>query len=367
MVIPPTILTYILNHLIVRSCLKIYLQIRFGGKLKLVNDSGDAMFGYKSEGNNRNILIALECKKFKRFQHRKDQATNLLNLKVGRIKPYEKLRWIFTKHAGYFCWKYDDNFNLENHLIDISPENVINHEQLIQIIEEHSRDMSDEHPQWQFLFVPNYINEDGQDLSAIVTRFHHGILDGLSFVTFVSHCLGAIAPDSDDEPFAQACPETFPYVLNPLKFFIPLKYRILYNINCLLFGFYHLLQTLMSDKKHWNVTEKYPGKSKSYAFSEKIQLETLKVIRESCRVSVASILASSFAKALENTVGSRLPPNKILVGHSLAILPYPDGYFHNRFTLMTVPFKRSNKMTRIEKLKVKFKILFFNGYPVMIG
>ena len=212
--------------------------------------------------------------------------------------------------------------------------------------------MTEDHPQWQFFIVPRYINENGLESEAIILRFHHGILDGLSFATFMSHALGSVAPESDDQPMPEPCPETFPYNLDPINYRVPLKYRILFNINCFLFGFYQLLKTVTSTDHHWKLRCKYP-EEKNFDYSELIDAKTVSVIRHSCGVSVPSVLSYSFLQALEAVVGDRVPDH-VKIGQSLAILPYPNELFHNRFSMMTVPFKRKTQhaLGKLKQLQV---------------
>ena len=76
-VFPFVFIIYVFHHLIVRSCVTLQLLIRFRGLMKLVDSGGDAMFGFKSQRNTRNILIALE---FQPLAVKKDKKQLILDI-----------------------------------------------------------------------------------------------------------------------------------------------------------------------------------------------------------------------------------------------------------------------------------------------
>lgn len=92
---------------------------------------------------------------------------------------YPELQQYPVSWAGYKFWKWEDNFNLRNH-IGIAARTIATRADITQLGEElMSGTFPDEASPWELTLIPGIVLE-GEVVTIIFFRFHHLVCDGVA-------------------------------------------------------------------------------------------------------------------------------------------------------------------------------------------
>jgi hypothetical protein len=187
-VLPALAVLYFFNSLS-RAIVSIHLWLKYRGTVRLTNNGLDNIWGYRPPGggNCRNVLfVATYGHKIDGLRYRSKFLSDVINFTApDGSRPYEKLKQIFVKKCGYYCWEDDTNFDIANHILVYPDDKLVTEAQLMDILRELSADMNETHPQWQEIIIPNFqydpsssvIKENQslgiQEQSLRILRFHH--------------------------------------------------------------------------------------------------------------------------------------------------------------------------------------------------
>ena len=172
-----------------RLLVAIYLSLKYNGEVVLTENGLDNLWGYRTPagGNSRNVLfVATYAHKIDGERYREKFLSDVIGFRApDGSKPYQKLKQIFVEESGYYCWKKDRNFDIHNHVILYPSERLFTESDLMDLLQELAQDMSDDHPQWQEIIIPNFtytqshkfiaenkVNGTGEQ-SLRILRFHH--------------------------------------------------------------------------------------------------------------------------------------------------------------------------------------------------
>ncbi|KAL7630108.1 UNVERIFIED_CONTAM: hypothetical protein RMT77_019757 [Armadillidium vulgare] len=228
-------------------------------------------------------------------------------------KTYKRLTEIYSSAFGYNIWKPFDNFCIENHVNEVSlddvygthkntdnqKENCQNYKTLTRnetfneemskcnvkwselmklILDKYGMKIFDENkPQWEILLV-----KDDKDSYTVLYRFHHALSDGI----YLSRMF---CEDMIDVPYFLFAKYRPPH---PAIRFL----TSVWSITLLPFGLWKIVSHRDLNPLHG---KRLSGKKKFFV-SEKIPMETLRKIQtnSSFRVSVHSILFSCISYTL---------------------------------------------------------------------
>ena len=146
--------------------MKFILWRKYGTRITLVEDGCDSIWNYKTWGNTRNCLLlgttergAIDVDDFANYfeknvlLHKETRKSRLGNV---QYRPYEKLEKIMVTAYGYTCWKYDEKFNIKNHVKRVNELAHYTEQDLMELLSNLAEDMDTSKPQWEFVFVENY-------------------------------------------------------------------------------------------------------------------------------------------------------------------------------------------------------------------
>ena len=358
-----------------------------GSRTRLISNGVDGIWSYEKPGNSRNVLIVYV---YDRPLDLADFRSKYLHRIV--LQPeYAKLRKIFVKRYGYFCWKEpgpDAPFDIAKHVKNVNVpdsargcedyESPVTETQLNTIIlPALAKDMDEDKPQWEELIIPDfrYDSEAEEDAgaqkvprrSARIYRSHHAYMDGGSTLML---CANMYSPDNDTgtdtadgAPVCCTAP-TFPYMVNPLappK--VPAWRQALYKFNCALLGLTtvgKILYEASQIRSRFLTPGPYSGRH-HFSLSRPIKLSMLKEIKEVTHTSLPTILSSVIGASVQaldqrlsaggsEGVNDARSPNSIPIGLVGAILPYPSHKPRNRFTVVNFRVSTALRRTKLENL-----------------
>lgn len=111
---------------------------------------------------------------------------------------YARFRRCIVRSGNRHYWRDDADFDISRHIVEVDPatveaEKLGTKEGLQDFIgRQASQPLPDDRPLWQFLFIPEF----GDGGTAIITRVHHVIGDGVSMVPV----LFSLMDVDDDDP-----------------------------------------------------------------------------------------------------------------------------------------------------------------------
>ncbi len=97
---------------------------------------------------------------------------------------------------GHPTWETDADFNIENHILKVKQKKALDEKELIKVAGEILTTMMDRSkPLWEFHLIENY----GQGRSALISKVHHCMVDGISGVDIIK-ILFDITPETAPAP-----------------------------------------------------------------------------------------------------------------------------------------------------------------------
>ncbi|CAL8100153.1 unnamed protein product [Orchesella dallaii] len=360
LIVPLGLIFALINELI-RFGVSVILRIQHGSKISLAPEGADNIWAYKKTNNARTCLSLLFCaKEIDMEQHRKLYMSRVINhtTKHGR-KPYNKLRKILITRCGYHCHKQDENFDIKNHVIVYpgTDENdmIVGESQLMNdILPTLFNDMDESKPQWEEVVIQRFKKESSSAPCSIrIFRYHHGLMDGASNLLLWTACM------TEDQG------ASFPYPVNPLMESAKISkcQRFLYDLSCVILGAFTMVKSIINAGRLRSrfVTRNYTGK-RHFGWSESISVDVLRKIKNTCKASVPSMLATAMGGAFRK-LNDKFPhaiygnPEEIIIGLVSALVPYPNHDLRNQFTVVHFPvntgsMENLNTSSHIQRLHV---------------
>jgi diacylglycerol O-acyltransferase / wax synthase len=287
------------------------------------------------------------------FEHALDFERAREALKQKLADRYDRFRMAVVEGGlpliGGLQWVEDEDFSMDYHFQRISLEEPGDMPQLQQLVSEMmSTPLDYSRPLWQFHYVDNY-----QHGSAVITRLHHCIADGMALVQVL---LGL-----DDEPHTEPPPapkdedsrnhSAFESILNiPGQMLAP--FRTTFGITTVLTR----LAAMGADPE--TVFRGELGRKKVAVWSDPIPLDKIKFIGKQLGGTVNDVLLSTVAGALRIYMDQR--GRDIEHGESLRAAvpvnlrdPREPLTLGNRFGLvfLTLPVGTWDPVERLHALK----------------
>lgn len=347
----PIILPLVFLNIVLRWTFTIYHRIRNQGKIRLMRGE-DAFWASESPANPGNFtsmyIIQGDCDLSK---IRSKLSTSWVEAKDPKGRPlFSKLKLRAVKKSGYFAWEDHDNFDINEHIRFLHPENpkkVTGEDQLFEEIREiYDITLASDKPQWEILIVPNYVynNPELREMKhyAIIFRIHHSIMDGLS----AAQALRMIVADSVVEAGVDP--------MKPIR--APLWQKMMtYLVAAFLLGPYVLRHNYTSRESNSFHGPSLTG-PKTLGWSRPLKLEAIKKMKESTNTSVTAVFISCIGgafRSLSSLKGHPIP-RKMTAVTCAAMIPYPSIKAQNRFCVVFTPIAAKEKLAS-ERLKIAQK------------
>jgi len=138
----------------------------------------------------------------------------LIETMQARLLKFDRFKHrVWEPRFGPPFWVEDPNFDIHNHVMEISLPEPGDHQALQTLVSElMSVPLDRSKPLWEFHYVDNYING-----SALIVRLHHSIADGIALI----QVLLSTTDTEPDTPLHEPKEEIY-YDLSPLaRFFVP--------------------------------------------------------------------------------------------------------------------------------------------------
>lgn len=232
---------------------------------------------------------------------------------------YPELKQSLSRWMGFYCWRNDLNFNLDNHLKYISTP--VDYTEMLEMRKTIvKKPYLKDKPLWECIVYDNYTPQDpevGINYMAIVFRFHHCLVDGYSFLKFMNSLSGSKAT-----PLA--------HVAKPNYTKRNIFGEICFWTKLITLGPFHAIRTAIENKdvNRWKIP---PEKlQRTINITEiRVELEDLKQIAKSRGVKTGALIFAAFTGAIRNTMinsGVEIP-NKFGI-----ICPFPLPSHPNHMT-----------------------------------
>lgn len=349
------------------------LRRKYGPNTHVLAEGSDAVWLYKVHNGKRLILyLAINDDPMDLERHRQNYLEKILS------RPqYQKLKKIFCVDFSFNIQKYDENFDIRNHvkILEGTEDRIVTEEELMDhLLPQLSEEMDESKPQWEDITIPNfkYDKDDDKVRSARVFRVHHAYMDGGSNLLMIA--------DTQYEGVGG-----FPYVVDPMAPpRIALWKRAMYKFNCLLlFGWvvlYGLYKPTSKVVRNRFRTPKLSGRT-NYGWSKAIPMDVLKEIKDSSGESMPTILMSILGGAIRK-LNEKFPwkhlelemdgegegqmehPDEITVGMVAGVFPYPDFKLKNRHSIFHMKIDVSDKppLTRMNATSYTMKKVMWDPH-----
>ncbi|XP_071548168.1 probable diacyglycerol O-acyltransferase tgs1 isoform X2 [Panulirus ornatus] len=355
------------------SCLiKVVYSLKFGSDVTKAQGM-DSIWGVESKESRPFITISLLLYGVPNL----DKIYRHIETKILDVRDdqgdyrYKKFRQVFSQRYGYYSWRDDKDFDIQNHVrvIDLGalhsgtslentcPEhvtvNMLNNttsntestarqgeaDALVHqfLSEEGTTALSADRPPWEILLLVRHDNRYN-----LVVRLHHAIGDG---VTMMRLCVEALV----DTPIS------FPPVgLRPVNFFVKLAMMV-WSALVLPLGLLQVVANFDHNALHGQLLS---GR-KVMTWSRELPLAALKQVKLAAHATVNDVLMSCLAAALAKHFARRSEE----VGQVTAVVPVS---FHNlqaplvltnRFSVATLKLPSARTLTPSARLTATKSVL----------
>ncbi|CAG7691929.1 unnamed protein product [Allacma fusca] len=224
---------------------------------------------------------------------------------------YPELQQFYHQWMGFLFWKWDPNFDLQNHLrlydypdLKIVPQENISHGDLARINANLMRkSWAKGRSPWEFLVIPNFVEEE-EDLSqindnknpgtALIFRFHHGIGDGFGFFNLLwTYFAGG-----------EATLETIEDDYRNLKSHFTPKHSLCYYALSPVIGHFELARQLLecNDANDWKIPDSQLIQSGMSAMTGRIPVEDIKEIRRTYQITFSGAILGLISGAMRQSM-----------------------------------------------------------------
>lgn len=328
---------------LIRHCIRVYFKHSSNGQFLLMK-SGDAVWAQEDYAQccNFNCVYVLEgfCdleKIRQKFQ------------KLTENPKYERMRRNVVRKFGFFCWERNENVCINEHvkLMQDGAEPLTD-EQVFQKISEFTDEVfPQDKPPWEVLVVPRYqytskFPEESLPRNkryyALVFRVHHALMDGISAGQVIRNEIA----DGHVNLSVDPC--------QPIR--ISFRQKLYLYTKFSVTSVRNIIKSLLLMESNCFHTGKPLTGPKTYGWSRKIDLNSLKELRIRAGVTTTGTLLTAFGLALKNFAASKklALPEKIHAGSTVAMLPYPDSKPQNGFILAHLPIYIGHQ-SKLQNLK----------------
>jgi hypothetical protein len=231
---------------------------------------------------------------------------------------YWKLSCFPVKWFGYWFWKRDKSFDIENHVEFVQDAVCSSEEKLPFLMRRLMRKSFQKHkPLWDITVVPNY---ERSTKALLVFRASHALLDAFSFVKFYHR----IGKSGDRELFPMEYPRTRSCP-SPMR---SPKEHFLFLAELTTSGVYQCMKTLhnLPDRnciQNWN--QKQPSGEWFCALVPKIGLDKIRTARLSFKTNFFDIVFAAVVGGLRSYILKYYSESELLEAmHTLLPAPMPN-------------------------------------------
>ncbi len=143
--------------------------------------------------------------------------------KEGRL-VYPELQQYYVKWLGYYFWKQDLTFNVDNHVRLLTKEKIMRHEDLLALQKEWSETGAEkERSPWGCWIVENVETSKSNPTpcTMLFFKFHHSLGDGQALFDMLMECSDSKVPHYDSNSHrdrVSLVARTFKFLKNVLLF-----------------------------------------------------------------------------------------------------------------------------------------------------
>ena len=267
-----------------------------------------------------------------------------------RICP--RLTQVIQKHFGYFIWKEDENFEMENQVLNWKGDNPKSIEDLEVVVSELcSSPLPQSLSPWQFIVVP-IVEEDSFGL---LLRVHHSVADGVALTRVFVKNLYDVPPQGPE----------------PKKF--STKQRFYMWCKAILVGPLTVLIKFFSRADHSCIHGQDLSGKKFVAWSKNIDLSLVKRVKTVAGTTVNDVMVSCLAGALNDYLHSQPNSDAVKLDDMWASVPVDirastqSVKLKNKFALvfLRLPIVAKNALDRLLATKQRMDIIKASAEPLV--
>jgi len=338
--------------LLIRAIVSLYLRKKYGTRYKLLKGR-DAAWAYQRYAHDNCFYSFYKIQGICDMQKVRSQiTTRVINHLINGKSTYSRLSRKITVKCGFYCWDCDHEFRIENHIVFLSSENepLTENQVLARLSTVMDEPLDPNFPQWRVYIVPNLVCPNSSVFTtdtpkryhyALVWRMNHAVMDGVSAANALQYCIADAPVNLSVDPLA------------PVK--VPFYFNTCIGIQAMIFGARSFFKSMF-----WGDTNPFHGPQltgpKYVGLSRPMNVEALKMLKNSTNTSVTAVMTSCVGKGLR-TLGvakGNMIPRSVSAGATYALLPYPSMRPQNRFTVAHMELKIGLEDS-IKRLKHTFK------------
>lgn len=270
--------------------------------------------------------------------------------KGERICP--RLTQVIQKHFGYFVWKEDENFKMENQVLNWKGEYPKSMEDLQVVISDLcSSPLPQNLSPWQFIVVP--ILEEGS--FGLLLRVHHSVADGVALTRVFVKNLYDVPPQGPE----------------PKKF--STKQRFYMWCKAILVGPLTVLIKFFSRADHSCIHGQDLSGKKVVAWSNNVELSLVKQVKTLAGTTVNDVMVSCLAGALHDYLTRQPNYDAVKLQDMWASVPVDirasthSVKLKNKFALvfLRLPIVAENALDRLLATKQRMDIIKTSAEPLV--
>ncbi|CAL8085290.1 unnamed protein product [Orchesella dallaii] len=295
-IIPPLVVLSSIPILIYRWLLSLFTKYFCSSSFgELVNSTTNV---YTSEflpwhtpkGARCTIVVTLKLDGILPFQ----RIYNLMKTKwFCKPSNYPEFQQYIEFFMGFFFWKWEKDFKLENHLkiyrLKATSEEGVDEE--LRNFAEHQLNKP---------FIPKLspwegfvIHEKSVDKTYLIFRYHHGLADGFSSMNAFIEGLGGTSFSS----LALPSPKNTEYGLTKNRFFTFFSFPFRLWIE-----FSHVLALTRASETPWHVPDEKKAWKQLYERTKPMPIQHIKEIKNRLGVTFTGVILSCFSAAISKSV-----------------------------------------------------------------
>ncbi|OXA43539.1 hypothetical protein Fcan01_21460 [Folsomia candida] len=274
----------------------------------------------------------------------------------------------YAKWLGFLFWKWEKAFDIREHMKYYFEnlkggsylEKVTTNKELRQIIKGlTSEPFGHEKSPWEFLFIPNFREEDDHSApapttesnkSVLIFRVHHGFCDGYAILWLLLKRLNKVGLERVAKPakLPKGRGRTWRVLLNRIFSWLRAPYDFM------------TLMVESKDKNEWHLSQETLERPFNTAFTPRIPLKYIKEIKNGNNVSFTSVIMAALTASIRNSMierGAKVP-RKMTTAVAVPMPGHPDKLRnHFIFSFMSLPVGVSDPKKRLMKIEKNYKKL----------
>ena len=173
-ILVPLLLPLLAINALIRLVVSWVLVKKHDGKVSLIQEGEDALYGHYKAGTTSTVLICITAQKggLREIDLIGGLTKAINSQDANGLHPYEKLKKILVNQYGFPCWKENSNFDVTNHVRTIASKNNngtgTTENEIKSWLSTLSENMDESKPQWEFILFPDFI---GDYVTVIASQF----------------------------------------------------------------------------------------------------------------------------------------------------------------------------------------------------